>query len=155
MLLGHLARLGQRKAELRAQPDGLRPRHFVVLTVLRDGGPVGQRALAEALQLDPTNVVAVLNDLETRGFISRTRDAEDRRRHIVAATEDGLAALQVEECAYAEIEAHVLGALDDDERAQLHSLLSRAATATPTDACSAIGDSEGGACDGPLDAGVC
>lgn len=127
MLLTHLARLGQRAIEQREQPDGLRPRHFVTLTVLRDRGPLTQSALAEALQLDPTNVVAVLNDLETPGYVSRTRDPADRRRHIVDVTADGLAALQREERAYADAEAHVLAGLDEEQRAQLHELLSHAA----------------------------
>lgn len=127
MLLTHLARIGQRAIEQRKQPDGLRPRHFVTLNVLRDRGALTQAALAAALQLDPTNVVAVLNDLESRGFISRTRDPADRRRHIVEATPDGIAALRREERAYAEVEADVLGGLDEEQRAQLHALLTHAA----------------------------
>jgi DNA-binding MarR family transcriptional regulator len=38
-------------------PGGLRPRHLVALKLLSERGAQGQRGLAEALSLDPSNVV--------------------------------------------------------------------------------------------------
>jgi DNA-binding MarR family transcriptional regulator len=38
-------------------------------------------------------VTRTLADLETRGLVARTRDADDARRHVFSLTAEGLAAL--------------------------------------------------------------
>src|SRR5258708_27691463 len=63
---------------------GLKARQFFVLALLHDRGPMSQQALAEALEVDPSVLVGLLNPLEAEGLASRERDASDRRRHIVA-----------------------------------------------------------------------
>src|SRR5262245_41195793 len=68
---------------------GLRPRHLLTMTVLRDRGESSQADLAGTLQLDRTNLVGLLNELETEGLVERRRSPEDRRRHIVALTDEG------------------------------------------------------------------
>src|SRR5476649_2217464 len=68
-LLDHLARLTRLRAESALAPLGLRPRHLVLLTVLRDHGSPTQQALAAALRTDRTNLVGLLNELETDGLI--------------------------------------------------------------------------------------
>ena len=81
-LINHLARVARRAADT-SVPHGLRPRQLVALTLLDEHGPVSQQALGEALRLDPSNVVGLLNELEERGLVTRRRDPADRRRHIV------------------------------------------------------------------------
>ncbi len=49
-----------------------------------EGGPMGRRALAERLEVDPGVLVGILNDLEGEGPAERRRDPADRRRHSVA-----------------------------------------------------------------------
>src|ERR1700694_4985070 len=88
-LLDHLARRMRLRSEAVLAPLGLRPRHLVALTVLRDGGGSTQQALAATLEMDGTNIVGLLNDLETRNLIERRRSPEDRRRHMVELTEAG------------------------------------------------------------------
>src|ERR1700685_562213 len=88
-LLDHLARVGRRAAELSMSPGGLRPRHLIALRMLSEQGPVSQQGLADALSLDPSNVVGLLNELEERGLITRRRDPADRRRHIVELSAAG------------------------------------------------------------------
>jgi DNA-binding MarR family transcriptional regulator len=126
-LLNHLSRVARREADAVFELGGLRPRHVVALTLLRDHGAVGQQALAEALRLDPSNLVGLLNELEQRGLVSRTRDPSDRRRHIVELAPQGRAALQEAEQRLACVEDRVLGALSVQERDTLHALLLRAA----------------------------
>src|SRR5258708_8973038 len=92
-LLDHLAGLTRLRTESALAPLGLRPRHLVALTVLRDHGSPTQQALAAALQTDRTNLIGLLNELETEGLILRRRSSEDRRRHFVELTDDGNARL--------------------------------------------------------------
>src|SRR3979411_1177274 len=88
-LLNHLARRMRLHSEAVLAPLGLRPRHLVALTVLRDGGARTQQALAATLEMDGTNIVGLLNELEAEKLIERRRSPEDRRRHGGALTDAG------------------------------------------------------------------
>jgi len=126
MLINHLARIARRRSEVALEPTGLRPRHVVVLTILREGGAMTQGALGEALRLDPTNLVGLLNELEEASLLERRRDPLDRRRHIVELSETGREAIARAERELASVQDEVLAHLDEDERATLHGLLLRA-----------------------------
>jgi DNA-binding MarR family transcriptional regulator len=127
MLIHRLDRVARRRSEIALEPIGLRPRQVVALMILRDHGAMTQGALADALRLDPANLVGLLNELELRAFLDRRRDPEDRRRHIVQVSPAGEAALARAENALAAVQDHVLAGLDEDERCTLHELLLRAA----------------------------
>ncbi|HUN33050.1 MAG TPA: MarR family transcriptional regulator [Trebonia sp.] len=126
-LVEYLARVARRAYDTCQAPDCLRPRHLVALSVLADRGPLSQQALGEALSLDPSNVVGLLNELEERGLVARQRDPADRRRHIVSLSAAGGSELAASDTALARIEDEVLAALSPQERAQLRDLLTRAA----------------------------
>jgi DNA-binding MarR family transcriptional regulator len=138
-LLDHLARLSRLRSEAALSPLGLRPRHLVALTLLRDHHGSTQQALAGQLQIDRTNLVGLLNELEADGLIARRRAAEDRRRHIVEITEAGTTRLQQAECALAAAENETLGALDPDQRETLYQLLQQATAGHVVD-CAAAAD---------------
>ncbi len=135
-LLDHVARLTRLRGESALAPLGLRPRHLVALTVLRDHGSPTQQALAAALRTDRTNLIGLLNELETAGLIVRRRSTEDRRRHFVELTADGGDRLDEAEKALAAAEDEVLTALDADERETLYRLLAKATRSHVLD-CSA------------------
>ncbi len=136
-LLDHLARLMRLRAESALAPLNLRPRHLVALTVLRDHGSPTQQVLAAALHTDRTNLIGLLNELETEGLILRRRSNEDRRRHIVELTAEGSARLASAECALAAAEDDVLSALDAEQRELLYSLLQQATTSHVVDCAAA------------------
>ncbi|WP_261557625.1 MarR family winged helix-turn-helix transcriptional regulator [Frankia tisae] len=123
-LLDYLARVGRRAAE--NTPGVLRPRYVIVLKLLREQGPVGQQGLAEALSLDPSNVVALLNELEERELVTRRRDPADRRRHIVELSAKGADELALASRHLGLIEDELFAALSAEERQTLHGLLTRA-----------------------------
>ena len=105
---------------------GLRSRHLIALTLLRDLGESGQAELAETLRMDRTNLVGLLNDLESEKLIERRRSSADRRRHTVALTPAGRRRLAEAERVLAAVEGQVLSALDDQQRADLYALLQQA-----------------------------
>src|ERR1700734_4271591 len=119
-LLDHLARVGRRAAEATMSPGGLRPRHLIALKLLSEHGPASQQGLAEALSLDPSNVVGLLNELEERGLITRRRDPADRRRHIVEASAAGENELACTQARLGLVEDELLGALTAAERDTLY-----------------------------------
>jgi DNA-binding MarR family transcriptional regulator len=142
-LLSHLARLIRTRSEAELQPLGLRPRHLVALTVLREnGGIAGQQELASALEVDRTNLVGLLNELEAEDLILRRRAAEDRRRHIVELTAVGGERLAAAERAIGAAEDDVLGALDDRQREQLFELLQQATAGRAPDCAAAAAERE-------------
>jgi DNA-binding MarR family transcriptional regulator len=125
-LLLHLS-----KAVHRASSDellGMRLRQFLVLSYLDRRSPSRQQELCETLMLDANNCVLLLNELEAAGWVERRRDPLDRRRHEVVLTDTGREALSRARLAQDTLEDEVLGALDDDERDQLGSLLRKAIT---------------------------
>jgi DNA-binding MarR family transcriptional regulator len=104
-------------------PFGIRPRHVAALIELRDRGEVTQQSLCGQLHLDPTNLVAILNDLEERGYATRRRDPDDRRRHLVEVSKKGLAVIEKVSEAMDGVEDDLLDGLAPAERRELESLL--------------------------------
>jgi DNA-binding MarR family transcriptional regulator len=125
-LLEHLARVGRRAAEATMSPGGLRPRHLIALKLLSEDGPASQQGLTEALRLDPSNVVGLLNELEERGLITRRRDPSDRRRHIVEISLRGEEELCLAYNRLRLVEDELLSALSAEEKTTLYHLLVRA-----------------------------
>src|ERR1700761_1244692 len=142
-LLNHLGRLIRMASEQELAPLGLRPRHLVALTVMRENGGVsGQQELATELGVDRTNLVGLLNELEAEGLILRRRAAEDRRRHIVELTPAGEERLAAAEAAIGAAEDEVLGALSERQREQLFELLQQARAARAPDCSAAAAERE-------------
>ncbi|WP_006242713.1 MarR family winged helix-turn-helix transcriptional regulator [Mycolicibacterium tusciae] len=125
-LLVHLARRLQTEAEVELIAFGLRARHVIALTLLRDLGEQNQSDLSAMLGVDATNVVALLNELEAADLIERRRSTEDRRRHTVTLTPEGNDKLGEIEKVLSVVEQHVLAPLSDAERHDLYTLLARA-----------------------------
>jgi DNA-binding MarR family transcriptional regulator len=132
-LILHLARIGRRAAEASTGPDDLRHRQVLALILLSSRGATSQQALSDILDLDPSNVVGLLNGLEERGLITRRRDQADRRRHIVEISADGETALEETQARLAAVEEEIFHALSAGERATLHELLLRAADGHPVE----------------------
>ena len=128
-LLDLLTRRMRAAGESALKAVGLRPRHLLALTVLRDRGESSQADLAGTLQLDRTNLVGLLNDLETEGLIERRRSPEDRRRHTVLLTDEGRERLARAEFTLAAAEDLVLGSLTAKQRDTLWELLHKATAA--------------------------
>jgi DNA-binding MarR family transcriptional regulator len=127
LLLAHLGRVAKRRFTDALEPTGLNGPQAFALMRLRDLGPISQQELAETLDLDPSKLVALLNELESEGLAERRRDPGDRRRHIVEISDRGKARLADAERAMAEFESGFFAGLAAEEREQLQGLLSRLA----------------------------
>jgi DNA-binding MarR family transcriptional regulator len=71
-------------------PTGLRARAYAVLLLLCEQ-PAGltQRVIAESLDLDPSQIVALVRDLEHKGLVTRTMHPTDRRNNLICSTKQG------------------------------------------------------------------
>jgi DNA-binding MarR family transcriptional regulator len=123
LLLAVLGRVAMRRLRDAHTAHNLTPRQFQLLGMLHDQGAMGQSELGLRIDTDPSILVTMLNPLEADDLISRERDPEDRRRHLVTLTLAGRRQLILAARAQREAEDALLAGLDRDQREQLHSLL--------------------------------
>src|SRR3954471_24038412 len=113
-----LARLGlafKTKALARIEQEGFDAHHYSVLAILGEGARETQATIAEALDVDPSRLVALLDSLEERGLVDRQRDPQDRRRHVVTITPAGRKQLQRLRAIAREVEDEFLAPFSDAE----------------------------------------
>jgi len=84
-----------------------------------------QKALGEALRIDRTTMVALLDDLEGKGYVVRQRHPGDRRAFLVHPTDSGRAAKAAAVQILDEQQRRFLAPLTPAERSQLAVLLNR------------------------------
>jgi DNA-binding MarR family transcriptional regulator len=99
--------------------------HYAVLAALHDGGPASQAALSRRTGIYRSDMVAVLNELEDRGFVRRVPDPEDRRRNVISLTRAGDKQLGRLDKLIASLQEDLLAPLSAADREQLVELLSR------------------------------
>jgi DNA-binding MarR family transcriptional regulator len=103
--------------------EGVGMYEYSVLAVLAEGVAETQATIADALKLDRSQLVGVLDGLEDAGSIERRRDQSDRRRHAVSLTPAGKKQLVRMRMSIKRIEDSFLEPLDDKARAALHDAL--------------------------------
>jgi DNA-binding MarR family transcriptional regulator len=123
LLMIKLGRITMHRFTEALEPFGIRPRHVAALIELRDRGQLTQQSLCVQLHLDPTNLVAILNELEEKGYATRRRDPEDRRRHLVEVSRKGIAVIEKVSEVMDGVEADLLEGFGAAEREQLDVLL--------------------------------
>ena len=105
---------------------GLRVRSYSALLLACDSDDgMSQRALAEVLGLDPSQVVLLVDELTEAGLVERRPSESDRRTKLVAATGAGHAVRRRAGSAVAEAHRDQLGGLTAEEQGLLRGLLGR------------------------------
>lgn len=102
---------------------GLKARSYSVLALAADGVRPTQRELAEFLRLDPSQVVALVDELEKRQLVERRTDPADRRANVLVVTDAGRALFaRARESAHA-VELGLLAAVTPKDHERLAELL--------------------------------
>lgn len=102
---------------------GLGPRVFSALSLVVQFPNVTQSGLARMLGIERSGLVAIVDELEERGFLARTNVPGDRRVHALVATSEGRAAYAQALDLVRDHEASLLSDLSDIERATLLEIL--------------------------------
>lgn len=126
-LLSLLGRQARAVAAEAVAGQGLKLGQVAALAVLAELGPASQRQIGVRLGKDPSDVVALVDELEAAGLVRRDRDPVDGRRHRVTPTRAGRGALRRAENALAAAGSEFLGALTDRQAADLSALAARVA----------------------------
>jgi len=128
-LLARLDLAFKSKALAQIEQEGFDAHHYSVLAILAEGSRETQATIADALDVDPSRLVALLDSLEERDLIARQRDPQDRRRHVVSITADGKRQLQRLRSVARQVEDEFLAPLTPEQRETFHSLLLQLACA--------------------------
>jgi DNA-binding MarR family transcriptional regulator len=110
---------------------GLNPARFALLNVLGARTGAIQQQLSADMGIDPSAMVALIDELERTGLAERRRRAGDRRAWEVAITAEGRRTLARAKRLAAQVEDEVLSGLSPSERRRLLTLLRRALVAAP------------------------
>ncbi len=123
MLFARLAHLSRVRFAEALERTKLTPAEFALLHQLDSGGPTSQLTLSRALRIHPSNLVGLLDGMQRRGLLGRTRDPDDRRRHLVDLTPAGARLLVTAKRAAATAEEELLAPLAPRDRDQLRTWL--------------------------------
>lgn len=104
---------------------GLRSRHYTVLVVAAESVGRSQRGLSELLGIDPSALVAIVDDLVRDGLVRRDPDPEDRRTRLIVATDAGRARVAEARALAETVNEDLQSKLDPAERELLLDLLRR------------------------------
>lgn len=105
--------------------EGLAPRGFSALALVVQFPNITQSGLARLLGIERSGLVALVDDLEQRGFLKRTQVRGDRRVQALVATAAGKKALEETLQAVRAHEAALLTGLSASEKDTLLSLLQK------------------------------
>src|SRR3984957_11045081 len=125
-----LAQLGAHAASQFAERLGvleLAPADAGILRLLRAAAGLSQQELAGRLQIHPSRLVAILDNLEQRGFVERRANPDDRRLYSLHLAQAGGEALERIGRVAREHQDALLSSLSKEERDTLANLLARIA----------------------------
>ncbi len=126
-------RRGRRVYNAALKPLGLEARHVGVLGLLAASGPLIQRQIAEALDIDKSSVVTIVDDLERAGLAERRPAPRDRRAYAVRITERGRERLAQAVATSARVDAELFGWLPPEELAAFTATLRKLLARMPAD----------------------
>jgi DNA-binding MarR family transcriptional regulator len=124
--LGQLYRAAHAQLEARLAGEGESLRTYYVLVSLAEHGQLSQQQVCDRTDIDRSDMVRLIDDLEGRGHLRRRRDPQDRRRYRLTLTPQGKKALRRCDAILAAVSDDVFAALTAGERRTLHQLTLRA-----------------------------
>ncbi len=123
--IGTIRRLLRRELEVAAAAHDITATQFQVLRRLWSGEGMNAQNLAREAHLDAATMTGVLDRLESKGFLRRERDENDRRAVRVVLTEAGRALQAPLAKIVKQVNDHALSGFNLGEREQLFGFLER------------------------------
>ena len=88
-LLNKAAQQAREMFEDSIAPLNIRAKHFGLLSLLNETGPISQQVAGARLRVDRTTMVFLLDEMERLKLVVRRRHPTDRRAHAVCLTSKG------------------------------------------------------------------
>jgi DNA-binding MarR family transcriptional regulator len=124
-LLARARALTSSEANRRLAQVHLKVRTYSVLSLACSGLKPSQRELGDFLDLDPSQIVALVDELQHRGAVKREADPGDRRSRLIVGTLAGRRLLRRAASLVDDATESNLRALDPQEQRTLRELLTR------------------------------
>ncbi|MEV6340033.1 MarR family transcriptional regulator [Nocardia vinacea] len=124
-LLSRVGKVARGRFADRLAARGLRLWHMAVLAALADFGPHAQRDLGIRLDIHPSDVAKIVDELASAGQVERTRDPADRRRMSVRITRTGRGLLRALDEEAGQVRDEILAPLRQSERIVLADMMLR------------------------------
>jgi DNA-binding MarR family transcriptional regulator len=128
-LLSRMGTIAQKRFSARLEAVDLTPRMWGALNILEADAPITQHGLCKRTGMDPSSMVATIDDLERRGLVERRAHPSDRRAYALHVTDAGREILAAGREVVQAVQDELLAPLDEAEREQLRGLLLRLVTA--------------------------
>jgi len=112
-IVARLERAMRRAINERVQPYDLTTLQYTTMSVLGRRGSLSNAQLARRSYMSPQAMSEVIEALEQRGLIERSRHPHHRRVYPVGLTAKGRKVLAACETAIDELEAEIFGGIDD------------------------------------------
>ncbi|MBB4146113.1 MarR family winged helix-turn-helix transcriptional regulator [Rhizobium rhizoryzae] len=107
-------------------PFNLRIISYSVLSVVARSPGINQTRLAEALKLERSNLVQIVDELSSRGLLTRNPIENNRRSHALLATPEGMALIESVDLEVVAHEEKLFSELSPAELTTLRHLLLKA-----------------------------
>ena len=98
-------------------------RHVGVMMLILERGPMSQRAIGDAIPIDRTTMVGLVDDLERLGYATRTADPTDRRTALVVLTDRGREVVHEAYGIVQAVEGEFLKSLSPRQQSQFRDML--------------------------------
>ncbi|WP_040810592.1 MarR family winged helix-turn-helix transcriptional regulator [Nocardia concava] len=96
--------------------------HWVLTYLAESSSELSQQDMANAMEIDRSEVVRLIDSLEKAGLVTRTRDPEDRRKYRLAITAAGNRMREETDAKIFAATDNLLARLTPAERETLHRL---------------------------------
>lgn len=124
-LLSQLGAVASSRFADRMREIGLTPSDAAVVRLLGRAPGLSQRSLADRLGAAPSRVVSLIDTLQGRGLVERSRSSTDRRNYELHLTDAGQRVLHELRGIAEQHEAELLAPLSGEQVAQLDLLLAQ------------------------------
>jgi DNA-binding MarR family transcriptional regulator len=126
-LLAQVGAHGATKFAERLAEIELVPAHAGIFRILAATPAITQQALATALRTQPSRLVGLVDELESRGLVERRSHESDRRSYALHLTEAGQTISKAIGRIAREHQQELLAGLSEEEQRHLAALLQRVA----------------------------
>lgn len=127
--LGYLLRRAQLRMFQQYQQTfadtGIKPTQFGVLELIAENPGLSQSAIAQALSIQRTNMVGLLDALQKRELIERRPSPQDRRTHALYLTDAGRELRNAMLADFVRIDESLLAIVGDENIAAMQEGLTR------------------------------
>jgi DNA-binding MarR family transcriptional regulator len=99
-----------------------------ILSILNEENTMSQKDLMEVLQVRSASLSELLSKIESNGYITRTKDEDDKRNVIITITEKGKTVISENEQQWHNEAEKLFAALNEEEQNTLSKLLHKLVT---------------------------